>query len=59
MALMAAVEQMGVLPERLPWDNDPKLGIQNTASAPQAMTVAWALTHLANGAGATIHGRAT
>ena len=46
MALMAAVEQMGVLPERLPWDNDSALGMRNTATAPQAMTVALALTHL-------------
>ena len=58
-ALIAAVEQIEVLPNRLPWDNDQELGRRNAAAAPQAMTVAWALTHLANGAGATILGRAT
>ena len=46
MALMAAVEQMGVLPNPLPWDNEPELAMRNTAPAPQAMTVALALTHL-------------
>lgn len=46
MALMAAVEQMGVLPNPLPWDNEPELAMRNTAPAPEAMTVALALTHL-------------
>lgn len=43
---MAAVEQMGVLPNPLPWDNEPELAMRNIAAAPQAMTVALALTQL-------------
>ena len=46
MALMAVVEQIGVLPARFPWDSESELGLRSPVAGPQSMTVAMALTHL-------------
>lgn len=46
MTFMAVVEQLGVLPNRLSCENDPKMEMRKTAATPQSTTVALALTHL-------------